>query len=53
MNYTDEVDEFFSRVRDTEILYYVPELKRRMIHSINQCPSSPRPDDWEPLHIKI
>lgn len=45
--YDDEMDEFFSRVEDTEIQYYVPELKERMLRSIRQYPI-PHPDDWEP-----
>lgn len=46
MNYSSQVDAFFSRVHDTEIHYYLPELKMRMMHGIQDCPSSPRPDDW-------
>ena len=44
--FTAEMDEFFSRERDTEILYYVPELKQRMLDVIRDHPP-PHPDDWE------
>jgi hypothetical protein len=46
-SFTAEMNEFFSRERDTDILDYVPELKRRMLRAQKEHPS-PRPDDWEP-----
>lgn len=46
-SFTAEMNEFFSRERDTDILDYVPELKRRMLRAQREH-QSPRPDDWEP-----
>ena len=45
--FTSEMDQFFSQERDTDILYYVPELKQRMLNVIRNHPP-PRLDDWEP-----
>ena len=42
-----EEDEFFSRVKDTEIHYYLPELKEKMLRTIGQHPPL-HPDDWQP-----
>jgi hypothetical protein len=47
MVYSPKVEEFFSREEDTEILYYVPELKQRMLSAIERSPP-PHPDDWMP-----
>jgi hypothetical protein len=46
-SFTAEMNEFFSRQRDTDILDYVPELKRRMRQAQSEH-LPPRPDDWEP-----
>ena len=45
--FTTEMNEFFSRERDIDILDYVPELKQRMLQAQRAHPP-PRPDDWEP-----
>jgi len=45
--FTPEIEDFYARVRDTEVLHYVPELKERMLRVIRQHPP-PHPDDWEP-----
>ena len=45
--FSSEVDRFFSREKDTEVRYYVPELKRRMLRAVEENPPV-RPDDWEP-----
>ena len=47
MNYSEELDEFFSRERDTEVWYLLPRLKERMLHSLRDFPP-PHPDDWRP-----
>jgi len=47
LTFDSQVDSFFSHEKDTEIHYYVPELKRRMLRAIRDNPP-PRPDDWEP-----
>ena len=47
MNFDPEIDEFFSRVRDREIFYLIPELKRRMLAKIEEHPPL-HLDDWEP-----
>ena len=44
--FTTEMNEFYSRDRDTDILDYVPELKQRMLDIIRQYPPL-HPDDWE------
>jgi len=46
-SYGPNFDEFFSRVRDTEIQFYLPELKERMLRVIQEHPPT-RPDDWQP-----
>ena len=45
--YSPEMDEFFSRVRDTEILHYLPTLKERMLRVLKEHPPV-HLDDWEP-----
>jgi len=45
--FDSQVDRFFSREKDTEVQFYVPELKRRMLRSLQDNPP-PHPDDWEP-----
>ena len=45
--YGPQIDEFFSRVEDKEIQYYVPELKERILRAIRHDPPA-HPDDWEP-----
>jgi len=45
-SFSSEMNEFYSRERDTDILEYVPQLKQRMLDVIRQHPP-PRPDDWE------
>ena len=47
MNFSPEVDEFFSRERDTEIHYLLPRLKDRLLKSIQEHPPI-HPDDWQP-----
>ena len=47
MNYNEDLDEFFSRERDTEVWYLLPRLKERMLNSLRDFPP-PRPDDWRP-----
>jgi len=43
----EEQDEYFSRVQDTEIRFYLLQLKERMLRSIREDPPV-RPDDWQP-----
>jgi hypothetical protein len=50
MNFNPEIDEFFSRIRDTEIFHLLPALKRRMMHAIEQHPPH-HLDDWEPPSV--
>jgi hypothetical protein len=45
--YSIETDEYYSRVRDTEVYYYIPELKKRILRSIELHPPL-HPDDWMP-----
>jgi hypothetical protein len=47
MNFNPEIDAFFSRERDTEILYLLPALKQRMLSVIHSHPPA-HPDDWSP-----
>jgi hypothetical protein len=47
-DYDETMDEYFSRVEDTEVLRYVPALKNRMERVIGEDPPV-RPDDWEPM----
>jgi hypothetical protein len=47
MNFSEEVDEFFSREVDTEIQYYLPELKERLLNLTREFPPA-HPDDWVP-----
>jgi len=51
-SFTGEMNEFFSRERDIDILDYVPELKERMRKAQNEHPP-PRPDDWEPDDVDL
>jgi len=46
-DFDKDMDEFFSRVRDTEIYHFLPELKERMLTSIRRH-SPLHPDDWVP-----
>lgn len=45
--FDSDIDQYFSREKDTEIHYYVPELRRRMLSAIQENPPM-HPDDWEP-----
>jgi hypothetical protein len=45
--FTAELDECYSRVRDTEVLMYIEKLKSRMLDAIEQHPPA-HPDDWSP-----
>jgi len=47
MGFDDEIDEFFSREKDTEVQYYLPALKERMLRTIREHPPV-HPDDWQP-----
>jgi len=47
MDFNDQIDEFFSRERDTEVFYLLPDLKERMIKVIEDHPPA-HPDDWTP-----
>lgn len=47
MAYRPEIDEFFSRERDTEVQYLLPALKERMQRVLEEHPSL-HPDDWQP-----
>ena len=47
MNYNEDINEFFSKERDTEVWWLLPRLKERMLNSIRDFPP-PRPDDWRP-----
>jgi len=47
MNFSPIVDEFFSRERDLEVYYLLPELKHRMLRAIQRYPPE-HPDDWYP-----
>jgi hypothetical protein len=47
MNFSTEVDDFFSREIDTEIQYLLPQLKERMLAAIKKNPPA-HPDDWIP-----
>jgi hypothetical protein len=48
MNFSSEIDEFFSRERDTEVHHYLPALKNRMLNAIRENPPL-HPDDWQPV----
>ena len=48
MNFNPKIDEFFSRERDTEVHYFLPQLKSRMLQAIQNNPP-PHPDDWQPM----
>lgn len=47
MNYTNVIDEYFSRERDLEVRYLVPRLKERMLNSLREHPPA-HADDWTP-----
>lgn len=47
MNFSEKIDEFFSREEDIEVLYLVPALKERMLQAIQEHPPA-HLDDWEP-----
>lgn len=46
MNFSAEIDEFFSRERDTEVHYLLPALKERILNAIAEDPPA-HPDDYE------
>lgn len=46
MNFSAEIDEFFSRERDTEVHYLLPALKERILKAIVEDPPA-HPDDYE------
>jgi len=46
MNFSSEIDEFFSRERDTEVHYLLPALKERILKVIVEDPPA-HPDDYE------
>jgi hypothetical protein len=48
MNFDAQIDDFFSREHDIEILSFLPELKQRMLRVIEEHPPE-HPDDWEPI----
>jgi hypothetical protein len=48
MNFSSEIDEFFSRERDTEIHRFLPALKERILEAIAEDPPA-HPDDYEGL----
>jgi hypothetical protein len=45
MDFRPDVDEFFSKERDTEIHYLLPALKDRMLKVLRDDPPV-HPDDW-------
>lgn len=47
MNFSKQVDEFFSREKDTEVFYFLPRLKERMLESLKKHPPA-HADDWTP-----
>jgi hypothetical protein len=47
MNYNEDINEFFSKERDTEVWWLLPRLKERMLNSLRDFPP-PHPDDWRP-----
>jgi len=47
LTFDSDVDRFFSRKKDTEVQFYVPKLKRRMLRSLENNPPAHQ-DDWQP-----
>jgi hypothetical protein len=47
MTFNPQIDEFFSKERDTDIQYLLPALKQRLLSSIEHHPPA-HPDDWSP-----
>jgi len=52
LTFNSQVDEFFSRVKDVEVHHYVPEVRRRMLRTIQKHPPT-HPDDWKPDNGEI
>ena len=48
--YTPQVDEYFSKVTDTDINRFVADVKRNMLARIREAQPL-HPDDWEPESI--
>lgn len=46
MNFSAEINAFFSRERDTEVHYLLPRLKDRMLRAIQEHPPN-HLDDWQ------
>jgi hypothetical protein len=45
MDFNEDIDSFFSRVKDTGVHYLLPALKDRMVKTITENPPK-KPDDW-------
>jgi len=45
MDFNEEIDSFFSRVKDDGVHYLLPALKDRMLRTITEHPPK-KPDDW-------
>jgi hypothetical protein len=50
MDFSPEIDEFFSREKDTDIQYLLPALKTRLLSVLESHPPI-HPDDWSPTQV--
>jgi len=51
MGFHEEINESFSREKDYEVQYYLPDLKKRMLRTISEHPPA-HLDDWQRNEIQ-